>query len=449
MKYLLGLVLLMILASCGSIERSTDDISQVNFNDTDVIRILKAQDKGLTDSLLIYFHSAVPNHRYLAARAFASVQDKKAIPGLIQLLSDKNPDIRRIAAFSLGQIGSERAEEALTRAFVPVDSLQSVMEANKVILEALGKCGTQASLDLIANIQNYGAEDTLFVQGQTASLYRFGLRGMTDSIGTQRMVEIIEKNTYDPLSRLYAVNYLSRNRQLNLQPYISRLIASYINERDDKVKLFLSIVLGRLNAEPALNQLLGDLKSSTSTPALKCNILRSLDGYDYLQTKAAVLPLLHSNNRSVVETACVYLKKNAKGYDVDYFWNLAKADTTKKVTRSLLYGVANAAMPASRTISKGRLNNEISKAIDGTLDPYIKVNYINALSEFGWNYQLVGNKLKTATHSAVKSSIVRAVADIYRGADQNRSFRQGRRTVKRNIGKIMSEALQSECRHDN
>jgi len=419
-------------------------LPDVDFSDANVIRILQAQDKGLTDSLLIYFQSAIPNHRYLSARAFASVQDKKAIPGLIQLLTDKNPDIRRIAAYSLGQIGSDRAEQALTDAFVPVDSIQSVMEANQTILEALGKCGSEKSLNLIANIQTYGPQDTLFVQGQTASLYRFGLRGMIDSVGTQRMVEVVEEHDHDPYSRLFAVNYLYRNRSLDLSLYTSRLIAAYINEKDEKVKLFLSVVLGRLNAEPALNQLLGDLKSDDSSPALKCNILRSLDGYDYVKVKEDVLPLLHSENPAVVETACSYLSKNAQPYDVDYFWNLAKADTTKKITRSLLYGVANAVMPASRTISKGRINNEISKAVDGTTDPYIKINYVKALSAFGWNYQLVGNKLKSASHPAVKSSIVRSVANIYREADQNRSFNVGRRTVKRNICKIMSEALQSK-----
>ena len=434
----------MISWSCGSIERPVEDIPQIDFKDPDVLRILNAQDKRLTDSLLIYFQSATPNHRYLSARAFASVQDKKAIPGLIQLLSDKNPDIRRIAAFALGQIDSHQAEQALTNAFVAVDSIPEVMEANKTILEALGKVGTQKSLDLITRIKNYRAKDTLFVQGQSASLYRFGLRGMTDSLGTQRMVEIVEESDYDPLSRLYAANYLYRNRTLNLQPYTSRLIASYINERDDKVKLFLSVVLGRLNAQPALNQLLGDLNSSASSTALKCNILRSLDGYDYVKVKASVLPLLHSNDASVVATTCIYLKNNAQAYDVDYFWNLAKADTTRKITRSLLYGVANAVMPASRTISKRKINNEISKAIDSTTDPYIKINYINALSSFGWNYQLVADKLKTASHPAVKSNIVRAVAGIYRGADQNRSFNLGRRTVKRNIGKIMAEALKSK-----
>jgi len=437
-------VTLIILVGCSPVERTTDQLPNVDFSDSNVIRILQAQDKGLTDSLLIYFQSAVPNHRYLSARAFASVQDKKAIPGLIQLLADKNPDIRKIAAFSLGQIGDERSEDALTSAFIPMDTLESVKQANKYILEALGKCGTTKSLDLISSIATYGPQDTLFVQGQTSSLYRFGLRGMTDSLGTKRMVEIIEDPRYDPTSRLFAVNYLYRNRSLDLESYGSRLIAAYIKEKDEHVQLFLSVVLGRLNAEPALNQLIGDLNSNKTSDQLKINILRSLDGYDYVKVRAAILPLLTIAKPALVEAACSYLKKNAKAYDADYFWNLAKADTTRKQTRSHLYGVTNAIMPGFRTISKGKLNREISKAIDGTTDPYLKVNYINAMGEFGWNYQLIANKLATAVHPVVKTNIVKAVADIYRGADDNRSFATGQRTIKRNICKVMADALRSK-----
>ncbi|MBT8220693.1 MAG: HEAT repeat domain-containing protein, partial [Bacteroidia bacterium] len=280
MRHIVWFIFLSILLGCSPVERPADQLPIVNFDDPDVNRILSFQDKRLTDSLIIYFQSASPNHRYLAAKAFASVQDKKAIPGLLRLLKDNNAQIRSISAFSLGQIGDPSAENGLTQAFEKNDSIQDIMLVNKEVLEALGKCGSEQSMKYIAAARNYGPEDIPLVQGQTRSLYRFGLREMTDSLGTLRMVDILSDPRFDSNSRLFAANYLYRFRNLDLSLHVGDLIKTYVNEGDEQIKLFLAVVLGRLNTDSALNQLLGDLESD-SDPSLKCNIIRGLEGYPY------------------------------------------------------------------------------------------------------------------------------------------------------------------------
>lgn len=444
MRYLIWLAGIACLISCGGIERPQAELPNVDFENADVLRILTAQDKRLTDSLLVYFQSADANHRYLAARAFASVQDKKATPALVTLLSDSNLDVKKMAAYAIGQTRDTSAAIALQQAFTPTDTVPKIMEVNRYILEAIGKCGDAQMLRNISSVRNYGPEDTLMVQGQMRSIYQFGLRGMTDSIGTRRAMDILENDQFDSTSRLLAVNYLYRNRSLNLAIYTSRLVSAYIKEKDDETKRFLAVVLGRTNSEPALNQLLGDLRSERTSPELKCNILRSLNGYEYEQINKAVLPLLQSPNDQVVSTLVSLLKSKAKAYDANFFWNMAKADTTRKVTRSLLYDVTNTVMPPGRQISKGRVNNEIIKALDGSLDPYIRSNYMSALGAFGWNYSIIGQKTLEATDPIVKTAGTRTLCNIYRGADTNRSFNTGRITVKRNIAKLLSQIIQQK-----
>lgn len=442
MRYFFWLAALLLCISCSPLDRTIESLPDINFDDPEVVRILNLQDRRLTDSLLIYFQSAQPNHRYLAARAFASVQDKKAIPGLLQLLKENNQQIKAISAFALGQIGDESAESGLTEAFEKIDSIESVMLVNKEILEALGKCGSDESLKFIASARNYGPEDIPLVQGQAKSLYRFGLRGKTDSLGTERMVDILYSSAYDYTSRLFATNYLYRFRDLDLSLHVGDLIKTYLNEEDKQIKLFLAVVLGRLNRDSALNQLLGDLQSSND-PALKCNIIRGLNGYPYERVKNSVLPLLYDDSPTVVRTVVDYLIEKGEPYDAAYYWNIARADTTKILTRSLLYIAANKHMPATSSISKGRINQEIIRALDANTDPYIKANYLKALGEFGWNYQILGQKTFEAQHPVVKMTGLQAIASIYRRADTNPAFNTGRRTVKRNIAAIMATALKS------
>lgn len=45
-----------------------------------------------------------------------------------------------------------------------------------MILEALGKCGSDSTLSLICNISSYTPDDTLLLYGQMLAFYRFGLR---------------------------------------------------------------------------------------------------------------------------------------------------------------------------------------------------------------------------------------------------------------------------------
>jgi len=118
-------------------------------------KILEWQDARVGDSLILALNDSSALVRSRAALALASVQDANAVEPLIKLLADAEPTVRRYAAFALGQTTDstaaynqqEPAEAALLKRF---DDEQD-LEVKRVVLEALGKCGGQATALKITN----------------------------------------------------------------------------------------------------------------------------------------------------------------------------------------------------------------------------------------------------------------------------------------------------------
>src|SRR6185295_1736885 len=110
------------------------------------------------------------------------------------------------------------------------DSARLYQESNAVILEAMGKIGSQKYLRALSTISNYEATDTFLLLGQARGIYRYALRNMTDPDGTALMLSYLA-NTNIPLSvRVIADNYLHRTAGLDLDNAADELIADWNGE---------------------------------------------------------------------------------------------------------------------------------------------------------------------------------------------------------------------------
>ena len=83
--------------------------------------------------------------RSMAAMALANIQDSTTITALVPLLSDPSPNIRRTAAFALGQIGSNAPQDMLV-ARLGLETDSTVLAR---IVEALGRIGNELALDAV------------------------------------------------------------------------------------------------------------------------------------------------------------------------------------------------------------------------------------------------------------------------------------------------------------
>jgi len=112
----------LIMASCVPVEEKVQAAFDARLSSPDIRHVYDLQNKQDKDSLIQLLKSENPSSRYAAARAFASFRDSSALPALFPLLNDPQQQIRLMAAFAIGQIGSGTAEGPLTAAFDGRDS---------------------------------------------------------------------------------------------------------------------------------------------------------------------------------------------------------------------------------------------------------------------------------------------------------------------------------------
>ena len=74
---------------------------------------LEEEPKPDPEAMLALLNSREPQHRMIATRAFCEIQDERAIPQLIHLLTDACPLVRVSAAYALGRNPSSDAVEPL------------------------------------------------------------------------------------------------------------------------------------------------------------------------------------------------------------------------------------------------------------------------------------------------------------------------------------------------
>jgi HEAT repeat protein len=94
------------------------------------------------DAMLLLLDAPENQHRILAARAFCEIEDERAIPHLIRLLTDACPLIRVSAAYALGRNPSPDAVEPL------LNQLEKDWNGyvRKGIVWALGNCRDRRTL---------------------------------------------------------------------------------------------------------------------------------------------------------------------------------------------------------------------------------------------------------------------------------------------------------------
>lgn len=135
--YALGI--LWMLSACVPVEEKVQTPFDVSMSQSKIRHVFDLQNDQDKDSLILLLTSDDPSLRYAAVRAFASYQDTSALNALLPLLLDPQGEVRMMAAYAVGQMGSTKAEASLTAAFDGRDSARLYEQANSTILEAMGK----------------------------------------------------------------------------------------------------------------------------------------------------------------------------------------------------------------------------------------------------------------------------------------------------------------------
>lgn len=427
----------------GCMPYDAEQLSDVTVDLKDPVfqQIHEYQDRQQMDSLYAFFNHEDATYRYLAAVAFGSIREPAAIDQLVTLLSDEVSDVRAGAAYALGQIGDESAEEYLIDAFDQTDTAGVYNKANRAILEAIGKCGKPETLELISTISTYQPTDTALLEGQAWGIYRYALRGITSPSGTKRMVNLASDTQYPERVRYIAANYLSRSNSIQLDSLQAAPLARvFQNESNANIRMALAIGLGKAKSATAMQALLQQYQKETDY-RIKCNILRALSNFPYGGVQATAIQAVRDPNIHVATRAAQFFVENGIPEDATLYWRLAK-DTVPQAISIDLYAAALRHIAPAYQQYRNAMNYELRKKFEDAESPYLKAAALRSLSEWGWNFRYIQrNGFDMKQHPAVRTASVEALASLCQD-DKFGKFFGNSSVVAREMSIYFKQAIQ-------
>lgn len=446
---------LWVLIVCGTIACTPPDPDKdkikpgkvnLDLNNKLVQRLHDFRDRHQTDSLLHYLQHKDATIRYLAALAFASTRDSAAIQPLVPLLGDPVEEVRIAAAFSLGQIGTGPCEAVLVKAFDATDSLSLHQHFNAVVLEAIGKCGSIASLKNIAAVTTYKLTDTLLLEGQCRAIYRFGVRGIVEPAATSQMVAYVSNERMPEPARLMAAHYLARAKNIvpDSAQAIQISVAFVRASRNPDIRMALAKALGRSATKPAfgmLSKVINDEKDWRVT----CELINALAKFDYDTVRSIVTPLIGDPNPHISRTAADFFVLNGQAKDADWYWRLTQDNAALPIFAQIaLFRASNKFLSGKfEPQSKDFVNYRLKDMFQQSKSPYDRAACLGALGEFGWNYRWIHDKGFNDPHPAVKTAAAETLLAIMQRPDFYGFFGEGSKGVRREMYAYLREAAAS------
>lgn len=188
-------------------------------------------EKPNPDAMLALLENPEPQQRMLAARAFCELEDKRATPLLIHLLTDACPLVRVSAAYAIGRNPSPDAVEPL------IAQLNRDWNGyvRKGVVWALGNCRDRRSLTPLASaLKTDISAVRLWAASALAQMPQVGYEAVTAAIPP-----LIEALIQDPVPAVrsncaWAIGQLCRELPSNVvyATAIDALIQSFAEDED-------------------------------------------------------------------------------------------------------------------------------------------------------------------------------------------------------------------------
>ncbi len=195
------------------------------------------------------------------------------------------------------------------------DSLSQHQRFNAVVLEAVGKCGSRKSLRQIATVTTYLPTDTLLLEGQCRAILRFAMRdsAITETVGTQRMVDYVGNEKIPESARLVAAYYLARAKGIKIDSVqaVTMSLGFVRAVNAPEVRAQIALGLGKSAAAPAFGMLSKVIRTEQDW-RVKCEIIKALGSFQYDTARILVAERLYDQNQHVSLAAAPFLWKMAK-----------------------------------------------------------------------------------------------------------------------------------------
>lgn len=433
LKYWICLVAVVSYTACVPVPEDNQEEVIVDISNEDIRHIYSLQNRHEVDSLKTFFSDKRATNRYLAALAFGSIQSEAAVDELASLLFDKNKKVRTAAAFALGQIGESRSVESLLEAF-DSDENDVNSELNQVILEAVGKCGDPAMLDLMATTSTYSVEDDQLLLGQARGIYRYALRNITSDDGTKRMIEMVVNDAFPTEARVIAANYLYRANGLDLNQSVFQLLRVLYEDPEPRIRMCLGNALAKINNEELYGNLLAHLKNEPDD-RVKINIIRGLSNSDQPLLVDSLLSYISHPNEEVALTTLSLISAKASRRHAATLRELSNTIPDSHIRGELLRA-ALAATPFSYRNTKAAITSQIITEYNNAATDYNKAIFLSALSGDPANYRRMLELAGQAPSPVIQTAVFGPLMNIVNSPNFKNIYRS-----RRNQNKVKTDIL--------
>ncbi len=427
--------------SCVPVEEKKVTSFDITLNNEAVRKIYDLQIHQAKDSLVQYLSSEDPSVRYSAAKAFASFRDTTAIDALIPLLTDAHGQVREMAAYAIGQIGTGRAEAQLTAAFDGRDSARLYLHANSAILEAMGQIGSIQSLRALSTISTYQPSDTLLLLGQVRGIYRYALRNLTDPEGTATMIRYLTNVNMPSEVRLIAAHYLHRTPNLELKDYNADLMAVWQGEQDPNIRMCIATALGKLKT-PEAQKVLTESLQTESDYRVKCNMLRALQLYDYNTISDVMLEFSKSTHPAIAEVASQYFVTQGREKDAARYKTAMDLSKTWEA-KTRMAEAANKNMTSMFTAPKTNLQKEILAQMASAKNVYEKAAWLKAYASELRNFESIPKYIGTDQPVVIRTQAVQSLIDACKDKNFDAYFAGEGHLIRSQIGSYLANAMRT------
>ncbi|MEP6646826.1 MAG: peptidylprolyl isomerase [Saprospiraceae bacterium] len=428
-----------MISACVPVEEKVPAPFKTSIHQIAIQKIYDLQTRQDKDSLLISLKSDDPSVCFAAARAFASFQDSSVLSALVPLLTDKQGQVRTMAAIAIGEIGSSKAEGQLTAAFDGRDSARLYEEANSAILESMGKIGSIQFLRDLGTISTYQPSDTLLLLGQARGIYRYALRNMIDPDATATMVKYLSDQALPFQVRLIAANYLHRAAGLDLTPHAEQLIADWQSESNPFLRMCIATAIGKLKTAAA-SKILSESLPTESDDRVKCNIIRALQNYDYDDVQKVLLEATRDAAAGPAEVAAQYFVNQGKEQDASRYKSAMDQCRTWQA-KTLMAEAANKNMSSMFSSAKNELSKEIQSHISSATNEYEKAAWLKAWGSEIRNFESLPKYIQTDQSIVVRTQAVTCLIDVCKDKNFDGYFSGQGFLIRSQIGGYLANAI--------
>jgi len=442
LKYLLGLLLISCITAC--VPESKVELTEVKIDlqNPTVQRIIVHEVEQNRDSLFAYASSPDPTHRYLVARAFASFQTERSLDILDSLIHDPSKRVAAMAAHSLGQLRSPKAERILVNSFKSQDTSSVNNVLNSRILEAIGKTGSGKMLEALAAVTTYRDTDTLLLLGQTRGFYHFAQRGIISDKATKQIIGYINDMSYPSEVRLIAAHYLARNEAVKVDDYKFQITQAFIKEQNPDIKMTLALALRKIQDKEIQEVLLSQLELDQDW-RVRVNIIKAISSQDYITGAERMIETLNDSDLRVSLAAADFFVNNGNKDDAVVYRNMAREKNRPWQVRSRLYYAVFKNLPYYYTKTINATRYGLLKVIEEEENKFAKASYISALGNDPGSYNDLIGLMEEAESNTEKNAIITALSSIVDHEEFDQTFQTNRRYVKNQILKFVNETLNS------